>query len=797
MTYRRYWPILLFSFLFVLLGIRLVWTLSVSQTGWSPHLESWVSTPLEILGRASRPLAEQPPSKQAEYWLKEVERIDIERDPQIAEGAAWMLDAPDTSFIKHDILERDDLSDFPLEPQFAHMRREIDQETVRRLCEEYESRCGEKCLAIIEAAVKLSPEDVELRRTQALLLFRSEYLSMELKARSDNWLDILDECARIDSQNALYDYLVAMELWSSSANYKYDSDLDGYVLQINNQEMLARGNERLKVGLSKPNLKFGTEGYIATLAFLDKTDLSKPECLEIAENRLIVAKAVRILVGIQRWQRVQLDEHQRQGEIEKSYANAQTMITIVNQVSEEGNLPYYSFESLVLRIWSLANQTDLIEDHPDLLSKEETARIEANHADAQLELKVMTEMGERVEEADRRRGSANPRSWISSFASEMTQSMLLVTISIVLIFAIVGRVFRDSEAWQRSRLRWGRHCLCWIVGTGICYVLFGMLPAKLISPAWQTWIITAIIWIGFVTLLGGLFYWLSKLIRCPGGQFVILVAVTFAPLIVVLNKESLVKALVMQFATLPPLVSIVGIFAVLGVLILGVREVLQFVRETNISRGRKWLIVGCVCLISCATVFVSVSVYVLTSELPKKAWVSPAISKEMQSMYLGVDEIQSKLKLEDSPWLWSILQAEMYQAHLIAILLSAGLIFFWQLVRRGKKNEEDESERNDSRKLRQRLHDASTAVLRSCLIASALFSLIYLAAIPDVSRLMDRQYSEKYQRLVDPSYLHEKIDGITEEIENDQRLMKQFQQEIDEQNREIAEREAFENEAEE
>lgn len=118
-------------------------------------------------------------------------------------------------------------------------------------------------------------------------------------------------------------------------------------------------------------------------------------------------------------------------------------------------------------------------------------------------------------------------------------------------------------------------------------------------------------------------------------------------------------------------------------------------------------------------------------------------------------------------------------------------------MRRGKKNEEDESERNDSRKLRQRLHDASTAVLRSCLIASALFSLIYLAAIPDVSRLMDRQYSEKYQRLVDPSYLHEKIDGITEEIENDQRLMKQFQQEIDEQNREIAEREAFENEAEE
>jgi hypothetical protein len=85
------------------------------------------------------------------------------------------------------------------------------------MTEEFERLCRNECIAKIEMAVRLDGADVELRRARALLLFfQTHFLVFDSKLRRDDWRQVLDECSRADPDNALYDYLAAAHLWTSS-----------------------------------------------------------------------------------------------------------------------------------------------------------------------------------------------------------------------------------------------------------------------------------------------------------------------------------------------------------------------------------------------------------------------------------------------------------------------------------------------------------------------------------------------------------------------------------------------------
>ena len=328
-----------------------------------------------------------------------------------------------------------------------------------RLCEDFELLCREACLARIEKATRLDGTNVELWRARALLLFQTKFMNIDLEARRDDWLAVLDECLEHDPENALYDYLAALYLWTSSAEYDWEED--GYILKIKDDETFNRGNARLVSGLAKPHLKSGTEGYAATLTFLAKTSVAKLDHLTAAGSRQIDGRVYNLLYRIMRWQSVQLDVEKREEKFEAAIAAVQNVLRISDQVTEAGNYPNLSTPKLVLRQWSLANLDDMHQDYPDLFNAEESASISSQLATVQLDLKVLEEAGKRLAEKAGTSVSTEvspgtvmtlSNKLLAVFLVVMAQMLVIVTVGMALVswlgrVSVVLRVTMNQSRW--------------------------------------------------------------------------------------------------------------------------------------------------------------------------------------------------------------------------------------------------------------------------------------------------------------------------------------------------------------
>lgn len=456
MKIRTVWPMLLLLLFVGVLGTRLAWTLTTSETGWRPHLDQWGKVASDLFGIEHPALSDQPPKQQAEFWFHEVETVEqANHDPMLAMGAAWMLDAPQYGFIQHHVRMKEDL-DFPGIP--ASWRRELDWETIGTLSEEFESLCREECLAKMDTAIRLDGSNAELWRARALLLFQTKSMSMESEPRREDWLATLDECATRDPENALYDYLAALGLWASSAEYDWEED--GYILKVENEETFERGNAHLASGLTKPHLKSGVKGYAATLAFLEETSVTKVDHLTAAGSRQIDGRVNNLLYRIMRWQSVQLDVQKREENLEAAVAALQSVLRISDQITEAGNYPNLATPKLVLRQWSLANLEDMHEDYPDLFNADEAERVSSESATVQFDLKVLQEAGKRLAEKAGTSVSTEvstgtvvtlPKKLLAVFVMVAAQMLVIVTVGMAVVSWLGARLCGasgDDEAFE-------------------------------------------------------------------------------------------------------------------------------------------------------------------------------------------------------------------------------------------------------------------------------------------------------------------------------------------------------------
>jgi hypothetical protein len=107
MKIPKHWPLYLLLVAFLVLGTRLAWSLTVSETGWKPHLEQWTNILCDLLGIEHTDLGDQDPRQQARFWLDEVPKVkSVADEPQKALGAAWILDSPQYGFIRRHLPRR-------------------------------------------------------------------------------------------------------------------------------------------------------------------------------------------------------------------------------------------------------------------------------------------------------------------------------------------------------------------------------------------------------------------------------------------------------------------------------------------------------------------------------------------------------------------------------------------------------------------------------------------------------------------------------------------------------------------
>jgi len=796
MKIRTTWPLYLLLLVFAVLGIRLAWTLSVSTTGWKPHLDQWSKVAASLVGIHKTPLSDKTPKAQAEFWLEQVSQVEsADDDPQVAMGAAWMLDAPQFRFVRRHVRVKEDL-DFPGIP--ASWRRELDDEAIAAMTEEFESLCRDECLAKIETAVRLDGANVELWRGRALLLFQTKFMSLDMEPRRDDWFSVLDECSEHDPDNALYDYLAALHLWSSSAEYDWKED--GYILKIEDGETFKEGTARLTAGLAKPHLKFGTRGYAATMDYLDESSLPLSDHLNAAGSRQIDYRAASLLYRIMRWQSVRLDVEKRMETFDATNAVVRNVLRISDQVLEAGNYPNLSTPKLILRQWGLANLKDMHEDHPNLLSVDVAEKVCAELAEVQLDLEVLQEVRKRLAaKAGTSIGTDRSSGAILTITNHLFAVLLMVTAQMLVIVTLGLSLLSGLAAWvlgaatngERIEMRWLRHVVAWLGGVGVSFVLLGMCPAKVISPSVQTWLLCGLVWIGYALLAMGVLHLVRKQLQVPWAQLVVLAAITALPVVLVLHHSAIIDLVVTAIANLHPsvLITVLLVSAWLcGVLF---HVLLAFARNDVLARRRKFLACGLVFLLALIAVPAGTALAVaMSDELEAQAWISPAVWREAEGLHITPSEIQSAVKLEDSKWGWAFIQWQAHHGPIAAPLIVVGVLLIWHLILRARRFEGGYRKILRSQK-RGQIRLAGNVVARSCVVASLVFSLVYLGATPTVAESMETYHRVHYERLVNPSQTWEEIAAASAQIKSDESLMTRLKAEIAERNRQISEQESW------
>jgi len=147
------------------------------------------------------------------------------------------------------------------------------------------------------------------------------------------------------------------------------------------------------------------------------------------------------------------------------------------------------------------------------------------------------------------------------------------------------------------------------------------------------------------------------------------------------------------------------------------------------------------------------------------------------------------MHLDDSKWVWAFIQWQAHHGALAAPLIAVGVLLIWHLIRRARRVEGGYREILRSQK-RSQIRQAGKVVARSCVVASLVFSLVYLRATPTVADTsMETYHRVHYERLVNPSHTWDEIKAATDQIKSDESLMTELRAEIAERNRQIAEQE--------
>ncbi len=291
----------------IILTARLAWVASETETGWEAIRYQWQDVSVGWLGLRPPSIDFLEPPEQADHWLREVERIlgDSAQDAELAMGAAWVLDSPDIRFIQRHI-QQDGNPSTP--PMFGST---LDQEAIDSAKATFEKKCHERCLSLAALATQLNPNDVNLWRMRALLQFNPDTLN----PRSGLSLEVVDECANHDPDNALYDYLAAFQLWNAAADYDmaFNEDFsDGqWRLTVQDEHLFQQGVERFKEGQKKKYLAIGEAGIPAVAQFLSRSRISKVDQAAVAVSRLLTYRQSVLFYRLWRWQDVR-EAHTRQ-----------------------------------------------------------------------------------------------------------------------------------------------------------------------------------------------------------------------------------------------------------------------------------------------------------------------------------------------------------------------------------------------------------------------------------------------------------------------------------------------------
>ena len=765
-------PTLIFLILLLILAVRMAWRVSRTETGWEMLAEHWQRTLIRFVAWQRPELANQDPADQARFWLAEVERVPATTNvPQVAVGAAWVLDSPQPGFMSRHLRLKNVTVEYPDSPPLLFP--EMNWDTVARAFDDFDDLCLAKCLASIQRAIELDPANVEVWRARALLLFRSSDSQSDEPRRAD-WMAVLDECVAHDPDNALYHYLAAAHNWKKSAIRRWDAGSD--VLEVTDRDGFERGNQQFAMGLTKSRLMFGADGYADMMSFVERSTLSKMDRLSAAEGREIGSRAFRLLIDLLRYQQARHEVQRRNEQMDAAAATLRTILTVAGQISKEGNPPLFIFEPLYVRKFGLANLTNLENQAPERFGVDAVEAPKADLREVRLEMEIVDTAGKRLNIRNRPRHGLTDSvaSSIAVVVQPLAEILLVVAFCVWGLAWLIGK--NPSEDPQQLGLV--EQIAAWVSGLGLSFVVFGLCPADIISAEAQTRVLRGSAWLSFAALPAGMLYVLQRKLRIGFGQLLAVALTISLPWTIMCYWESASECLISTVAAIHPLALLPLALGAVTIGLIVVRADVVFARRTDLTGRRKaWLIVG-LSMLSMFVVFCGAVVASFAeTNIESKVWVASRVWSEASGIVASAQDLRTAMKLESRPWVWSLLQWDAYSGMYLGSLLSALILTVLFTIRRCRQVEGGLRSILRKKK-REHLRLVGVVIARPLFCVGACLLLIYLAAAPSTIDEREGDYQRRHTRLVDPAAASREFEAEIAAIRNDFPLMTELRQKV-------------------
>ncbi len=778
MGFKKYWMVYVLCIVNLLFAARLIWLRTNAELGFRVITDQYTQSIASLVGIDEVKLSHKSPEEQAEFWLAEISRMDSSKfSSAVFAGQAWILDSPQNGFINDHLVSSKSSVDLNKE--------ELDTEEIARESDKFELRCRTECLSKIKSAIEIAPNNPELRRMHALLLFQNRLFQTVLTPRSEQWREILDSCIKADPGNALYDYLAAIYLRSVSASIEFkDGD---WFTRVIDETGYAESQARLQIGLSKPVLQFGTQVYDSILAFLDQTTIPRHQHQSIAVSPNISGRQQLLLLSLMRWQLSELAALKREGRIAEAIRSARKIENVSNQLTRENNFAELEFLKLTLRSTSLYNVLDVHKANPtDLDSSELNSTVEnLNHVelDMKLYLEATRRMGENVAGNtaierwwNRKIGPAD--NFLAVFTMTMSQCLFFTTAFLMLVSISVFFVFRSPVARFGVLVGTMGQIVIWCMAFSVSFVFLGAVPAELITLEMQNRLTVSALWIIFFAVSLSATYLLSRLGHIPWPQIVSLVSMWLLPILClfVLPQEANFWLAIVQ--------SIEPILAVFGILLFGfivwllLRTSLAFASSQFPSRQGKFVCLGLCFLLSLFIAYAADEIVILTTDLPCEPWIAAKTGQSQYGFQFQPQELRNALKFGRSNWGWAIVQWGLHQGPLVTPVLAFGMMFVWFLIVLSQKTGGGFWKILTSGK-RQSLSLISMSIAFTFFVATLVFAIPYWLIAPHVFDESDKSYREHRTWFKNPDASWVKLVATKSAIQSDEALMNRFQSEVE------------------
>ncbi len=328
--------------------------------------------------------------------------------------------------------------------------------------------------------------------------------------RNPNWPAILDDCARYDPDNALYDYLAAQFYWTTAADIDFVGGNDQLI--IKDAEAFKKGIARFEQGQARQRFAVGDMGTTSAAAFLARTRAPLTDHEAILNSRGMSTRCVILVRDLWRWQKLRADQKATAGDPAAALMLSRQNLRMFDQFHAGNDAAAYEATTVLLKSIIASQMQTLADSLKDTISAAERRQIATGCEEAMLEREVVYYVAKNRASAaippTLAPGATGGAAWGEASLVGSGPSLVVLLLLIGLPALVISRHTAENSVPVVGLVG---QLLALAIAIATTAIFFGLAPAGIIDRHVQNWFFTACAVLGplaFIVCSG--WFWLRR-----------------------------------------------------------------------------------------------------------------------------------------------------------------------------------------------------------------------------------------------------------------------------------------------